>query len=103
MTAEERELAELIVATLNLEMSVSDIAPEAPLSRGSGARIPSISWKSRWPYRKPMVSSCVRRQRQRQDLQLAAQSKQTCPNQPFDMSPGHRAMLLPLWWQQSLV
>ena len=33
MTAEERELAELIVATLNLEMSASDIAPEAPLYR----------------------------------------------------------------------
>jgi len=33
MTAEERELAELIVATLNLEMSAGDIAPEAPLYR----------------------------------------------------------------------
>jgi acyl carrier protein len=33
MTAEERELAELIVATLNLEMSAGDIAPDAPLYR----------------------------------------------------------------------
>ena len=33
MTAEERELAELIVATLNLELSAGDIAPDAPLYR----------------------------------------------------------------------
>lgn len=33
MTAEEQELAELIVATLNLEMSAGDIAPDAPLYR----------------------------------------------------------------------
>jgi acyl carrier protein len=33
MTPDERELAELIVATLNLEMSAGDIAPEAPLYR----------------------------------------------------------------------
>jgi acyl carrier protein len=33
MTAQERELAELIVATLNLEMLAGDIDPEAPLYR----------------------------------------------------------------------
>lgn len=33
MTAEERELAELIVTTLNLEMLAGDIDPEAPLYR----------------------------------------------------------------------
>jgi acyl carrier protein len=33
MTPEERELADLIVATLNLEMSAGDIAPDAPLYR----------------------------------------------------------------------
>jgi acyl carrier protein len=33
MTAQERELADLIVATLNLEMPASDIDPDAPLYR----------------------------------------------------------------------
>ena len=33
MTAQERELAELIVVALNLEISASDIDPSAPLYR----------------------------------------------------------------------
>ena len=33
MTAQERELAELIVTTLNLEMPAADIDPDAPLYR----------------------------------------------------------------------
>lgn len=33
MTAQERELADLIVTTLNLEMPASDIDPDAPLYR----------------------------------------------------------------------
>lgn len=33
MTAQERELAELIVTTLNLEMPAGDIDPAAPLYR----------------------------------------------------------------------
>ena len=33
MTAQERELAELIVTTLNLELLAGDIDPEAPLYR----------------------------------------------------------------------
>jgi len=33
MDAHERELAELIVTTLNLEMAAADIDPEAPLYR----------------------------------------------------------------------
>jgi acyl carrier protein len=33
MTAQEQELAELIVTTLNLDMSASDIDPDAPLYR----------------------------------------------------------------------
>jgi acyl carrier protein len=33
MTAQERELAELIVTTLNLEMSAAEIDPAAPLYR----------------------------------------------------------------------
>ena len=33
MTAQERELAELIVTTLNLEMPAGDIDPDAPLYR----------------------------------------------------------------------
>jgi acyl carrier protein len=33
MTAQEREVAELIVATLNLEMSADEIDPAAPLYR----------------------------------------------------------------------
>jgi acyl carrier protein len=33
MTAQEREVAELIVATLNLEMAADDIDPAAPLYR----------------------------------------------------------------------
>jgi acyl carrier protein len=33
MTAQERELAELIVTTLNLELPAGDIDPDAPLYR----------------------------------------------------------------------
>jgi acyl carrier protein len=33
MTAQERELADLIVAALNLEIQAGDIEPEAPLYR----------------------------------------------------------------------
>jgi acyl carrier protein len=33
MTAQERELADLIVTTLNLEMPAGDIDPDAPLYR----------------------------------------------------------------------
>jgi acyl carrier protein len=33
MTAQEKELAELIVTTLNLDISAADIDPDAPLYR----------------------------------------------------------------------
>ena len=41
MNDEERELAELIVSALNLEISVADIQPEAPLY-GEGLGLDSI-------------------------------------------------------------